>query len=187
MQNWHHKTPMKFQIETCAHVLQASCNPTIKGPHPILLVRSTGGGKSAIRDCVGFCLRGVVVTIVPLLSLAADQTEKMKIIIKNAGLQNNDVVSVYNLDTIRSVDGTSKLQAKLRNIQPNGRHTIFLYSSPQKISASPSWQKLIQDLVGNNSISLVACDECHLFASQGMEFRAEFSLKEGSFCSSAEK
>ena len=124
----------------------------------------------------------MVVTIVPLLSLAADHTEKMKIIIKNAGLQNNDVVSVYNLDTIRSVDGTSKLQAKLRKIQPNGRHTIFLYASPQKISASPSWQKLIQDLVGNNSISLVACDECHLFASQGMEFRAEFShLKKALF------
>jgi len=175
MQNWHDKTPKPFQIETCAHVLKSSCDTTIKGPHPILLVRSTGGGKSAIRDCIGFCLRGVVLTIVPLLSLAADQTHKMRVIIKQAGLQTNDVVCAYNLDTIRSADGNARLQAMLRTIKPNGRQTIFLFSSPQKLTASTSWQKLIHDLVLFNSLSLVACDECHLFASQGMEFREEFS------------
>jgi superfamily II DNA helicase RecQ len=44
---------------------------------PLLLIRPTGGGKLAVRDTVGIILAGLVLTISPLLSLAADQADKV--------------------------------------------------------------------------------------------------------------
>ena len=44
---------------------------------PLFLVNPTGGGKSLIRDTLAVILRGVHLCIVPLLSLAADQTLKV--------------------------------------------------------------------------------------------------------------
>jgi superfamily II DNA helicase RecQ len=49
-----------------------------------------GGGKSAIRDTVGVILAGVSLTISTLLSLAADQTNK---IVMRASQAFDNVVS----------------------------------------------------------------------------------------------
>jgi hypothetical protein len=46
-------------------------------PIAILVVCPTGGGKSLLRDVCGITLGGVTLTIVPLLSLGADQTQKV--------------------------------------------------------------------------------------------------------------
>jgi hypothetical protein len=45
-------------------------------PKVNLLVASTGGGKSLVRDVCGLCFGGVNLTIVPLLSLGTDQASK---------------------------------------------------------------------------------------------------------------
>jgi hypothetical protein len=45
--------------------------------HAVLVVRPTGGGKSLLRDIVGIILGGVALTVLPLLSLGADQTSKV--------------------------------------------------------------------------------------------------------------
>ena len=45
------------------------------------------GGNSAVWEIVGMLLGGVIVTIVPLLSPAVDQTNKMKVLIQNNHLK----------------------------------------------------------------------------------------------------
>ena len=42
-------------------------------PAPILFLQPTGGGKSMVRDVHSVISRGIALTIVPVLSLGADQ------------------------------------------------------------------------------------------------------------------
>ena len=46
-----------------------------------------GGRQVCCLGIVGMLLGGVIVTIVPLLSLAVDQTNKMKVLIQNNHLK----------------------------------------------------------------------------------------------------
>ena len=127
--NFHNKTPKVLQLSHTCHVLESTCRSG--GAVPILTVASTGGGKSASRDCAGFCLRGIILTIVPLLSLAADQTEKMNGLIAKLGFPIDHLIKAYNLDTLRNRDSNIALLSKLRAVSPGDDKTIFLFSSPQ--------------------------------------------------------
>ena len=63
--------PHDWQIDTVCHILEMAFHGVAasnqSGPEPILLVRSTGGGRSAARDVAGLLCGGSVVTNVPLL------------------------------------------------------------------------------------------------------------------------
>ena len=62
------KIPYEWQLEAITHLLKMEIDPILYKPGPVLLVRSTGGGKSAVCDTIGYTLGGVILTIVPLLS-----------------------------------------------------------------------------------------------------------------------
>ena len=66
--------PHDWQEEVILHILALVRDDTCA---PLMFVRPMGGGKSAVRDTVGVILAGVSLTILPLLSLAADQTDKV--------------------------------------------------------------------------------------------------------------
>jgi superfamily II DNA helicase RecQ len=143
------------------------------GADPILLVRSTGGGKSAVRDVSGLLLGRIVLTIVPLLSLSADQTSKMAAFIQEIGLApdpDGRVVQCINLDVLRDSRLNADVCQRLEAMKWDTADTTFLFSSPQKIVNSKKWQTTINRLIAAGTLSMVAVDECHLFASQGMEF-----------------
>ena len=60
-------------------------------PSPVLLVRPTGGGKSATRDVSGLLAGGVVLNIVPLLSLGADQEKKIQFYPSEFGIDADSI------------------------------------------------------------------------------------------------
>ena len=174
--DWHDKTARPWQVNACGevikrHTMQPTSFPILR---PVLLVRSTGGGKSAVRDVSGFLCGGISITIVPLLSLAADQTTKLTDLASSQGL--NHRLQVFNLDVIRS----PKLNDTLRNHLEQftsadaSKKRVFLFTSPQKITTNPPWQETISRCCHNGTLRLIGIDECHLYASHGMEFRAEF-------------
>lgn len=171
-----------WQVDVVRHILDESLQDDAnKGPHPILLVRSTGGGKSAVRDIAGIMCGGVVLTIVPLLSLSADQTAKVNKAISDLSLSHADC---YNLDVERNPGFNEDLRRRLESLDPETDESIFLFSSPQNITQSAAWQKTIRIMLQKRTLSFIAVDECHLFASQGMEFRGEFyGLQEALFSS----
>jgi hypothetical protein len=81
----HGFPPHEWQIQYIMRMLHATamaaCDDTLPSSgslSPFLICRSTGGGKSACRNTMGFVRGGVTLTIVPLLSLGADQTTKLQ-------------------------------------------------------------------------------------------------------------
>ena len=93
----------------------------------ILLVRPTGNEKSIVRDAVAVDLRGVTLTVIPLLSLGSDQTEKIKKSTSATGVKN---IFVYHLDEMRDTESLTKLLESLSNLSENTPMSIFLFASP---------------------------------------------------------
>jgi superfamily II DNA helicase RecQ len=92
----------------------------------LLLVWPTGGGKSAVRDTVGVILADVVLTISPLLSLAADQTDKVG---SRASQEYGNVLS-FHLDEIRDRNKQQAVATSVTNMALDTTQTVFLFASP---------------------------------------------------------
>jgi superfamily II DNA helicase RecQ len=70
-------TPYPWQKEVTSHLCLMNIPDSGVRSGPVLLVRPTGGGKSSVRDVHVIMNFGVSLTITPLLSLGADQEEKL--------------------------------------------------------------------------------------------------------------
>ncbi len=77
MHNVFGKMPYRWQLQIICHISLMKTIDTSICPGAVLLVRPTGGGKSSVRDVYSVMCAGVSHTITPLLSLGADQTQKI--------------------------------------------------------------------------------------------------------------
>jgi hypothetical protein len=97
----HGMQPHPWQKDYISQVLWGSSIHSGVSPRPFFICRSTGGGKSACRNTLGFIRGGVTLTIVPLLSLGADQTAKLQSFTAANQLLP---VQLYHLDEYRARD-----------------------------------------------------------------------------------
>ena len=103
-QQAHNFQPRPSQLLSTSKIVRAFFETRPIKARPILYVAPTGIGKSAVRDAVGLTTAGVVLTICPLLSLAADQTKKL---LPLAARHPN--IEVFNLDNISNESAQSRL------------------------------------------------------------------------------
>jgi superfamily II DNA helicase RecQ len=99
-------------------------------PGAVLLIRPTGGGKSAARNVHSIMCTGVSLIITPPLPpLGEDQTQRMR---QNASL-NGGSVHANHLDELRCSQAQQLLSERLLLLLVDIAITIFLFSSPQAI------------------------------------------------------
>jgi superfamily II DNA helicase RecQ len=110
MEEVFERTPYPWQQKVIAHLCCMPLPDSGIYPVPVLLVRLTGGGKSAVRDVYSVLNGGFLLTITPLLSLGADQEEKIS---KKAKQGTGTVVSVH-LDEIRLLADQQALVNRLK-------------------------------------------------------------------------
>ncbi len=125
------------------------------------MVRPTGGGKSATHDVTGLLLGSCVVrTSVPLLSLGADQTVKIK------RYENENTLPVTPIHNDKEKDPSEHDWIIKGHMGPplDATETVLLFASPQAIVQSGSWQSAIKNLLQRRRLRLIAVDEYHLFA-----------------------
>mgnify|MGYP002177090796 CR=1 FL=1 len=164
-------TPYPWQQEVIAHLCCMVIPNSGIPPAPVLLVRPTGGGKSAVRDVFSIMNGGFSLTITPLLSLGADQEAKITLKAKHTA---GKVLSVH-LDEIRSMNDQKDLVMELKRLPPDGHTTVLLFLSPQAIlNKKFPWSDFLDWLIINKRLSLVCVDEVHLFVHFGLTFRDEF-------------
>jgi superfamily II DNA helicase RecQ len=167
-------TPYQWQKDIIAHMAMMPIEHSGVDCGPILLVRPTGGGKSSVRDVYSLMNAGVSLTISPLLSLGADQEEKLKL---KAKQQFGHVCPVH-IDEFRSIPEQKKMVSRIKTLLKDGDTSVFIFSSPQAIVKNEVWCELIDFLIANERLSMVCVDEVHLFAHFGMTFRKEFQQLE---------
>jgi superfamily II DNA helicase RecQ len=133
---------------------------------PLLLVRLTGGGKSAVRDTVGVLLAGVILTISHLLSLAADQANKVG---SRASQEFGNVLS-FHLDKIQDRNKQLAIATSISNMASETTQTVFLFASPQVFVNNPTWRKLLDVIIQKEVLSFVTVNEIHLFVHFARSF-----------------
>jgi superfamily II DNA helicase RecQ len=136
MQSLFGMLPHDWQEDTIHHIITLAKD---NSSAPLLLVRSTGGGKLAVRDTVGVILAGAVLTISPLLSLAADQTDKVG---SRASQEFGNVLS-FHLNEIQDRNEQQAVATSVSNMAVNPTQTIFLFASPQVFVNNPIWRNLL--------------------------------------------
>jgi superfamily II DNA helicase RecQ len=126
---------------------------------PLLLICPTGGGKLTVRDTLGVILASVVLTIAPLLSHAADQTDKVG---TGASQEFGNAMS-FHLDKMKDRTEQQAIAASISNLGLNTTQTVFLFALPQAFVNTPVWRKLLDSSIQKKLLQFVAIDKIHLF------------------------
>src|SRR6056300_1990588 len=119
---------------------------------------------------------GVVIIFVPLLSLSADQMNKMK-----EASQKFGTVETHHLDEFPTNDGGTKLRTlvdRINRLEETTTSTIFLFTSPQFMCKSSN-KSLLDALLSAHQragvLRVVGIDEAHLFVLHSL-FRVEIHM-----------
>ena len=163
--------PKKNQLEAISHLILMSLEKIpIK---PLLLCQPTGCGKSMVRDVFASSVGGITINIAPLLSLNADQNNKLKSKIKCKN------VHCIHLDEYDNKSHVTKINQLLRLHPVNSSLTIIVFTSPQRLLKYNQYIETIYALMKEKTLKLISVDEIQLFTQFGLWFRVEFlKLKE---------
>lgn len=168
------KKPLQFQEKTLLKLvkMRLSNHPIM----PLLLLQTTGGGKSMIPMTFGYVSRGVTLVIENMISLASDQKSKFENMNEVFG-----AIHAFQLDSYKKGTDKKHLCNFISNLNDKCLTSIFLFSSPEKLLQQP-WKSMVQNVIRNNMLKLICIDEVHQFVSFGSSFRPIFShLKESLF------
>ena len=166
------KIPYQWQTDVGTFVL--GCH-LINSPLKLLLVRPTGGGKTLVFTSIAACIKGITLCITPLLSLGADQVQK----IMSKTSETNKTIVGFHLDELNDAQ-LLDLKTYLSTLLPTTLKTIVLFSSPQRIvSDNGPAADLMSEIIVNNKIRFIVFDEIHLAVHYGKTFRKEFGQLKG--------
>ena len=116
------RSPNEFQKLAISRLLMMGCKAY--GSTAMLLVQSTGGGKSMVPMTIGTVTHGVILIIKNTQVLLADQVGKYANVNKAFG-----PVEAFQLDTIKSKSEADKLCLFLTSLNADSNSRIYLYSS----------------------------------------------------------
>ena len=148
------KTPYTWQTDVGSFIL--GCH-LLTSPLKCLLVHPTGGGKTLLFTSVAACIKGITLCITPLLSLGADQVQK----ITWKTSETDKSIIGFHLNELTDAQ-LLELQNYLSTLPPTTTKTIVLFSS------------LVQRSIVSDKIRFLVFNEIHLAVHYGKTFRKEF-------------
>ena len=165
------KTPRQLQLKPCIELLSMANSFGGAYPSTYVLIAPTSGGKSLVRDTVGRILGGVYWTICPLLSLSADQTEKINDYKQQFG--DNGIRPIH-IDETEELTDIAALQIQLLAMDVDTNRVAALFSSPQAFN-KPWVMSLFDKLLEKGLLRLFCVDEVHIAVRHALTFRSVYT------------
>eukprot|EP00581_Thalassiosira_minuscula_P014810 CAMPEP_0183722188 /NCGR_PEP_ID=MMETSP0737-20130205/14224_1 /TAXON_ID=385413 /ORGANISM="Thalassiosira miniscula, Strain CCMP1093" /LENGTH=298 /DNA_ID=CAMNT_0025952309 /DNA_START=62 /DNA_END=955 /DNA_ORIENTATION=+ len=131
----------------------------------LLVVERTGDGKSLMFYMTAVSVGGIAVIIVPLLSLKANQLERIR-----TAVPDYDVISAYSMDDTSPTDIKDKIIPKMLQFDYNSLTTMVLLSLPQFIADNVEFRDALLRCRDNETLRMCAIDKVHMYA-QHVNFR----------------
>jgi hypothetical protein len=156
---WGCASPRSYQIEAIFHLVYRNTDM-------MYLIRKTGEGKSLVLQGMASMLKGITITMVPLLGLGSDLESKCTV-------EDSITIESYHLDEYRN-DHAIILRAHLNNYTRKEKTSIILFVSPQALDKRSTWYPVLSSLASRGCISAVCIDEAHATVHNYESFRPEF-------------
>ena len=126
MNNIWGREPIGYQQVVIPHILEMMAN--IRKAQAVLLVQSTGSGKSAVPQTLSVVNGGVTIVIENTLSLGSDQTSK----IDNANEYRGGRLMSFQLDEVKNDELQTRLSKRIIDVlESNTAISIIIFSSPE--------------------------------------------------------
>ena len=159
-------TPRPFQVAAVSQLIRMSLG--MINTRPLFICQPTGGSKSLVRDVFAVAVAGIIINIAPLLSLNADQNNKLK---SKARCRNIHSFHLHEYNENCQID---RIIEFLLNYPKNSPVCVLLFVSPQRIVEYPQYTNLVNELMAKGTLKLISIDEVQLFTQFGIWFRLEF-------------
>lgn len=170
MQSIWSRSPRGYQNIVIPHVLRMMAN--VYPPEPVLVVQSTGSGKSTIPLTCSVVDGGVTIIVENTLALGSDQVTKVLLNATNS----HKHVKAYQLDVFKSkTDQNDLSDAIIDHCTSNNDTSIIIFSSPETL-LKKTWKEFITRIIALDYLRLFCIDEIHLFIEFGISFRKDFQL-----------
>ncbi len=130
------------------------------------LIRKTGEGKWLVMHRMASMLKGITLTMVPLLGLGSNLESKCTV-------ANSITAEAYHLDEYRNNHATI-LRHHLNQYTRKEKTSIILLVSPQQLTKRSFWYPVLLSLASRGCISSVCIDEAHSTVLNYESFRPEF-------------
>ncbi len=149
--NWGCARPRPYQIEAIFHLV-------FRNTDMMYLIRKTGEGKSLVMQGMALMLKGITVSVVPLLGLGSDQADKYATSIR---LQSKPTI-LTSFEVVTPIY-FKQLQTHIRKYtREEGRKTaIILFLTPQQMDKNSMWYSVLMDLATRGCISAFVINEVH--------------------------
>lgn len=110
-------------------------------PAPELFLQPIGGGILLVCDIHSVLCRGVSLTIVPVLSLCADQRKQL---IDSVSQSCGRIISTHS-DEIKNTTSVNERTKRTLLLTNDTTKSILLFISPQTIMDTPHWKQFVKD------------------------------------------
>ena len=138
----------------------------------VLCIQGTGAGKSVLYQTLAVYFRSVTIYISPLLTLGADQVNKL--MVRTERLDPN-VIPIH-LDGMKTDAQMKHFIGLVKTVDNHA--SIIVFASPQTLT--DRYPKFVGSI--RKYIRFVVVDELHIYNAFGRSFREEFpKLKEKLF------
>ena len=114
----------------------------------------------------GVMVNSIILVIVPLLTLTADQMANII-----SAIQEHGSVEAQHLDDLTPSQLRDDIVPRMDEIKYNSSSTMFIFTSPQQLVEHPFILDAILRCHARQTLRLVTIDEAHLYAMHGRSFR----------------